>query len=71
MLMLLVKYKVTLYDLAKAPWSWGRTYDILSEGCKIESRCQLEKLAIALRSKRKVKELKTKKLLDNEELKRV
>ena len=34
--------------IAKAPWSWGRTYDVLSEGCKIEPRCQLEKLAIAL-----------------------
>ena len=27
---------------AKTPWSWGRTYDVLSEGCEIETRRQLE-----------------------------
>ena len=34
--------------MAKTPWSWGRMHIILSEERKIESRCQLEKLAIAL-----------------------
>ena len=52
--------KIYFVDLAKTPWSWGRMYDILSEGRKIESRRQLEKLPIAIRSKRKVEELETK-----------
>ena len=34
---------VTFPASAKAPWSWGRMHGILSEGRKIESRCQLEK----------------------------
>ena len=32
----------TLSIWAKTPWSWGRTYGVLSEGRKIESRRQLE-----------------------------
>ena len=38
----------TLHIDVKAPWSWGRMHDILScilsEGRKIESRCQLEQI---------------------------
>ena len=40
---------LTLFFVAKTPWSWGRMYDVLSEGCEIEPRRQLnEKIAIAL-----------------------
>ena len=43
---------------AKTPWSWGRMHVILSEERKIESRCQLEKPAIAL-IERQSEELET------------
>ena len=52
---------------AKAPWSWGRMYDllryVLSEGTKIETRRQL-KTGHRIRSKRKV-ELETKQTNKN------
>ena len=47
-----IQQMLTLQFLAKTPWSWGRMHDILSEGCEIESRRELEEPAITLRSKR-------------------